>query len=269
MYWFDWHCTEQVMKILLATIMLLSAVPCAEPRFDTAFEYYQYAQTYFNANNYVTTITGITTPSVGKPQVVHGVRQRLGDEHFFQNVVLGASTLGKNPSGAIQRFRDNNTVSYRTFKPKAPKKHGDIVSIDFKKSEWKECTPEEYLAHWKKSPEDLTSFKINADTPSTLTREKNGNVTATFSINFSQAKDFVDNIKASSNIGVKSGDFTLTITFDGNGRAIKIIEAGTFKMNILTNPTVTASTTETIKYKSVAPIISAQKSGVFGFAYEW
>jgi len=238
--------------------------------FDTAFEYYQHAEQYFNTNDFTATITGHTVPSIGKPQVIYGIRQRSGEDFFFQTVVLGASTLGKNPSGALQRLRtDNNVICYRHFKPKAPKRRGDVVSIDFEKAEWIKCTPEEYKAKWKTNPESLTPFNITADTPSKISREKNGNVTATFYVDFEAAKDHVDNIKASSNIGVKSGTFTITIVFDKNARAIKITEHSTYKMNILTSPTVTASITETIKYQSAAALSHSQKSNAGEFVYKY
>ena len=259
------------MRILLATmlcnVMLLNTMPCdTSVRFNTAFEYYKYAEQYFSAHDYVTTITGYTVPSVGKPQVMYGQRQSWGEEHYFQNVVLGASTLGKNPSGVIQRFRDDtNMVSYKSFKLNAPKHRGDVVQVDFGKSNWTICTPEAYRAMWKTSPERLLPFNISADTPSKIFREKNGDVVGTFYISFPEAADYVGNIKASSNIGVKSGNFTVTIVFDKDARATKIIENSTYKMSILTSPSVTAAITETIEYKS----LPLSRNNASSFVYKW
>ena len=236
--------------------------------FATAFEYYQHAEQYFATNDFIATTTGVTAPSIGKPQVMYGTRQRHGSEFFYQSIVLGASTLGKNPSGAMQRFRDDkNFVSYRNIKTRAPKRRGDIVSIDFGRTEWTTCTPQEYIAKWKTSPERLTPFNITTTTPSKLSHEKDGSVIATFYIDFHAAKDYADNIKASSNLGVKSGDFTVTITFDKTARAIQITEHSTYKMSILTNPTVTASITETIEYKSAALPSKKNIAGEFLYNY--
>jgi len=238
-------------------MMFVGSVPCGVfENYDehfSAYAMYQYAEQYFCSNDFIATTTGVTAPSIGKPQTMYGTRQRTGDQFFFQSVVLGASTLGKNPSGAMQRFRDeNNIVSYRHLKAKAPRRRNDIVTIDFDKTEWTTCTPAEYISKWKTSPENLVPFNITADTPSKISRDENGNVAATFYVDYQNAKDYAANIKASSNIGLKSGNFSVTITFDENARAIKITEQSTYKMNIFTSPTVKASITETIEYKSAA-----------------
>ena len=249
--------------------MFVGAVPYTqEQTFNSAFEYFQYAEQYFNTNDYITEITGHTKPSVGKPQVIYGTRQKIGDQAFSQMVILGASTLGKNPGAAMQRFRDNDAIYYRNIKPRAPKQRNDVVSIDFDNAELISCTLEEYIGRWKTDPEKLSPFNITANTPSKITHEQNGNTTVVFYIGFADAKDYVGSIKAASNLGVKSGNFTVSMVFDKDTRVIEITEHSSYKMSILTNPTVKASITETIKYESTPPVTSS-KRGASTFVYNW
>ena len=92
-------------------------------------------------------------------------------------------------------------------------------------------------------------------------------MTATFYIDFKAAKNYADNIKVNSNIGVKNGDFTVTITFDKHARALKITEQSNYKMSIFTNPSVKASITETIEYKTTALPPKKNHAGEFLYKY--